>query len=75
MAFVLSLTDVCVLLGVSLGVLGGHFLVNRDWLVRVASLVTLILRLQPTGAIRVLMILGIYRQFLAPIVRAAPWTL
>ena len=52
LAFVSGFGIIFVLLGVSLGALGGLFLVYRDWMVRVGGLVMITMGLQLIGAIR-----------------------
>lgn len=52
LAFVSGFGIIFVLLGVSLGALGGLFLVYRDWMVRVGGLVMIVMGLQLIGAIR-----------------------
>ena len=53
LAFVMGFGVIFVLLGVSLGALGGLFLVYRDWMVRVGGLVMITMGLQLIGAIRI----------------------
>ena len=56
LAFVIGFGAVFVLLGVSLGALGGLFLVYRDWMVRIGGVVMIVMGLQLIGALHLPML-------------------
>jgi cytochrome c-type biogenesis protein len=65
LAFVLGFGLIFVLLGVSLGALGGVFLIYRDWLVRIGGIVMVLMGLQLIGAIHLPFMDQTYRSRLA----------